>query len=52
MPTKIGLHAFQANLYLHENFEPILFFDHHGLYSHGPNGNLARNSVASLVVVV
>ena len=32
-PTKIGLHAFQVNLYLHEFFEPILFFDpsDHGL---------------------
>ena len=31
-PTKIGLHAFHINLYLHEFFEPILFFDPHGLY--------------------
>ena len=31
-PTKIGLHAFNVNLYLHEFFEPILFFDPHGLY--------------------
>ena len=31
MPTKIGLHAFQVNLYLHEFFELILFFDDHGL---------------------
>ena len=30
-PTKTGLHAFQVNLYLHESFEPILFFDPHGL---------------------
>ena len=30
-PIKIGLHAFQVNLYLHELFEPILFFDPHGL---------------------
>ena len=30
-PTKIGLHAFHVNLYLHEFFEPILFFDPHGL---------------------
>ena len=30
-PTKIGLHAFNINLYLHEFFEPILFFDSHGL---------------------
>ena len=30
-PTKIGLHAFHINLYLHEFFEPILFFDPHGL---------------------
>ena len=30
-PTKIGLHAFQVNLYLYEFFEPILFFDPHGL---------------------
>ena len=27
MPTKIGLPAFHINLYLHEFFEPILFFD-------------------------
>ena len=27
MPTKIGLHAFAINLYLHEIYEPILFFD-------------------------
>ena len=27
--TKIGLHVFQANLYLHEFFESILFFDPH-----------------------
>ena len=26
MPTKIGLHAFYINLYLHELIEPILFF--------------------------
>ena len=31
MPTKIGLRAFHVNLYLHEFFEPILFFDPHGL---------------------
>ena len=24
-PTKIGLHVFHINLYLHEYFEPILF---------------------------
>ena len=24
MPTKIGVHAFDINLYLHEYFEPIL----------------------------
>ena len=30
-PTKIGLHAFHINLYMHETFEPILFFDPHGL---------------------
>ena len=33
MPTKINLHAFQANLCLHEFFEPILLFDPHGLKS-------------------
>ena len=31
MPTKINLHAFHINLYLHKSFEPILFFDPHGL---------------------
>ena len=30
MPTKIGLHVFHINLYLHEFFELILFFDPHG----------------------
>ena len=30
-PIKIDLHAFQVNLYFHEFFEPILFFDPHGL---------------------
>ena len=30
-PTKIDLHAFHITLYLHEFFEPILFFDRHGL---------------------
>ena len=29
--TKIGLHVFQINLYVHEFFEPIPFFDPHGL---------------------
>ena len=31
MTTKIGLHAFHVDLYLHEFFEPILFFEPHGL---------------------
>ena len=31
MPTKIGVHACYINLHLHEFFEPILFFDPHGL---------------------
>ena len=31
MPTKIGLHTFHVYLYLHKFFEPILFFDPHGL---------------------
>ena len=35
-PTKIGFHAFHVNLYLHEFFEMILFFDPHGLYSPWP----------------
>ena len=30
MPTKIALHAFDSNLYLHEYFEPTLIFDPHG----------------------
>ena len=38
---KIGLHAFQVNLYLHEFFEPISFFDPHGLKSMVQKGNLA-----------
>ena len=42
-PTKIGLHAFHMNLYLHEFFEPNLFFDPHGLYIvHGRNGKIGR----------
>ena len=32
-PTKIGLHAFYINIYLHEFSEPILFFDPRGLWS-------------------
>ena len=28
IPTKIGVHAFDINPYLHEFFEPVLFFDH------------------------
>ena len=31
MPTKIGLHAFQVDLCMHEFFGPILFIDPHGL---------------------
>ena len=31
MLTKIELHAFHVNLYVHEFFEQILFFDPHGL---------------------
>ena len=30
MPTKIRFNAFHVNLYLHEFFEPILFFDPQG----------------------
>ena len=30
-PTKIVFHAFQVDLHLYEFFEPILFFDPHGL---------------------
>ena len=30
-PTKIGMHALDIHLYLHEFFEPILFFDDRGL---------------------
>ena len=40
-PTKIGLHAFHVNLYLPEFFEPILFFDPHGVV-HGPKGNFGQ----------
>ena len=29
-PTKLGVQAFHINLYLHEFFELILFFDTHG----------------------
>ena len=43
MPTKIGLHTFLVNLYLHEFIESILFFDPHGLYIvHGLKGNFGR----------
>ena len=31
-PAKIGCHTFHINLYLHEFFELILFYDPHGLY--------------------
>ena len=42
-PTKFGLHAFHVNFYLHEFFEPILFFDPHGLYIvHGTKGKFCR----------
>ena len=42
-PTKIGLHAFHINLYLHGFFELILFFDPHGLNKvHGPKGSFGR----------
>ena len=37
MPTKIELHAFHINLYLHKFFEQILFFD-----PHGQKGNFSR----------
>ena len=30
-PTKFGLHVFHIILYLHEFFEPILFFNPHEL---------------------
>ena len=30
-PTKFGFNAFYVNLYLYKIFEPILFFDPHGL---------------------
>ena len=32
MLTKINLHASRVTLYMHEFFEPILFFDPHGLH--------------------
>ena len=35
MPTKIGLHAFQITLYLHEFFESDLFFDPPWTIVHG-----------------
>ena len=41
MPTKFGFYAFQVNLYLQKSFEPILFFDSHGLYI-VQKGNLAK----------
>ena len=34
-PTKLGPHAFHVNLYLHEFFEPILFFDPMDYNVHG-----------------
>ena len=37
MPTKNGFHAFHINLYMHEFFEPILFFN-----PHGPKGNFGH----------
>ena len=37
-PTKIGAHAFDINPYLHEFFEPVLFFDHMDYIVHGSEG--------------
>ena len=45
MPTKINLHAFQANLCLHEFFEPILLFDPHVRIVHGQKGKLKTNRI-------
>ena len=42
MPTKFGFHAFQVNLYLHEFFESIQFFDPPWTIVHGPKGNFGR----------
>ena len=36
MPTKIGVHALDFNLYMHEFFEPILFNSIFSLYSSSP----------------
>ena len=40
MPTKIGLHAFQITLYLHEFFESDLFFDPPWTIVHGRKGKI------------
>ena len=46
MPTKIGVHAFDINPYLHKFFEPIPI---HSIFSlpwtivHGPKGKLAKS---------
>ena len=42
MPTKIDLQAFHVNLYLHEYFEPILFFDPPWTIVYGLKGKFGR----------
>ena len=47
MPTKIGMHAFDINPYLHEFFEPILFDSIFSLpwtihVVHGQKGKFSR----------
>ena len=47
-PTKIGFHAFHANLYLPEFFEPILFFDLPWTIVHDASYNYSLLSVLIL----
>ena len=46
MSTKLGVHAFHINLYLHVFFEPILFF-----YPMDQKGNLKSLCVRACVHV-
>ena len=36
--TKFGVHALDINPYLHDFFEPVLFFDHMDYIVHGSEG--------------
>ena len=53
MPTKIGLHAFYINLYLHEFFEPITPMDKTLTWSErkvSPNFNAKRKAAFQCMI--